>query len=380
MDIRKIRFYHLQKQNLIQKASASTYPELLKKHLGLHSTDYLTSYFSLWARIEGFDPAKLFDDLNQTQAFRIRAFRGTLFVVHRENLKIILEALEYFLAGRRKEAQQLAGKVGLNLETAGKKVTELLEKHSELTTSEIKKALPDDIKGEVLTLLMRHLEFNTILIRTTQRYLTDPVIKYALTRSYLPEINLNEINPDQALEEISFRYIQQFGPVCLDDLAWWLPISKTLAKNILLRLKTKLATFQFLGRDYFMEQADYSEFQGYEMPENHDPLIHFLPYEDHFPKAYRIRDWYISDEVTPAVFHVGKIDYGQLRPSVWLNGEIIGRWELEWLDKKSSAEIKIFEMDQKILANADIMRLIQRECDNLANFVNERLIPLMRKN
>lgn len=165
-DIRKIRFYHLQKQNLIQKASASSYPELLKKHLGLHSTDYLTPYFSLWARIENFDPARLFKDLNQKQAFRIRAFRGTLFVVHEENLKIILEALEYFLAGRRKEAQQLAGKVGLDLESAQQTVTELLKKHPELTTSEIKKALPGDIKGEVLTLLMRHLEFNAIIIRT----------------------------------------------------------------------------------------------------------------------------------------------------------------------------------------------------------------------
>ncbi len=379
-DIRKIRFYHLQKQNLIQKASANSYPGLLKKHLGLHSTDYLTPYFSLWARIENFDPARLFKDLNQKQAFRIRAFRGTLFVVHEENLKIILEALEYFLAGRRKEAQQLAGKVGLDLESAQQTVTELLKKHSELTTSEIKKALPGDIKGEVLTLLMRHLEFNAIIIRTTQRYLTDPVIKYALTSSYLPDLNLNEINPELALDEISFRYIQQFGPVCLDDLAWWLPVSKTQAKNILLRLKTKLATFQLPGRDYFMEETDYHEFQSCEMPENTEPLIHLLPYEDHFPKAYRVRDWYISSDVTPSVFHVGKIDYGPLRPSIWLNGEIIGRWEVEWLDQKSSAGIKIFEMEQKISANDDLMRLIRRECDKLADFINVRLTPLMRKN
>ncbi len=116
----------------------SSYPELIKKHLGLHSTDYLTPYFSLWARIENFDPAQLFDDLNQKQAFRIWAFRGTLFVVHQENLKIVLGAIEYFLAGRRKEALNLAGKIGLNLDAAAQKVTELFEKNFELATGEIK--------------------------------------------------------------------------------------------------------------------------------------------------------------------------------------------------------------------------------------------------
>lgn len=56
MDFEKIRFYQLHKQNLLTKADPGEYQKLMIDHIALHSTDYLTPYFSLWARVKEFDP------------------------------------------------------------------------------------------------------------------------------------------------------------------------------------------------------------------------------------------------------------------------------------------------------------------------------------
>ena len=86
--IKKVRLFQLQKQHFLHKSSIKDYLTIVKENIGLHSTDYLTPYLSLWARVENFDPQLLFDDLNKhREAVRLRAFRGTIFVVHRDNLE-----------------------------------------------------------------------------------------------------------------------------------------------------------------------------------------------------------------------------------------------------------------------------------------------------
>jgi len=64
MKSESICYYHLQKQSLLSKAKQNDFEEILKKHIGLHSTDYLTPYFSLWARVKKFDPADLFQAIS----------------------------------------------------------------------------------------------------------------------------------------------------------------------------------------------------------------------------------------------------------------------------------------------------------------------------
>jgi hypothetical protein len=67
MDVRLVRLYQLTKQNLAVKAAAGSYRRLLRDHLGLHSTDYLTPYLSLQARVRDFEPRALFNALNRNR-------------------------------------------------------------------------------------------------------------------------------------------------------------------------------------------------------------------------------------------------------------------------------------------------------------------------
>ena len=112
-----------------------------------------------------------------------------------------------------------------------------------------------------------------------------------------------------------------------------------------------------------------------------------------FPKAYIQREWYLDDDLKRRVYpesakyywppenpfmppakHKGMSQAGEIRPSVWVDGKIVGRWEIE--NKKDSYSIKygIYrELDK------DVHKIIQQKRDNLEDFINIRLKPISGK-
>ncbi|MHA2366071.1 MAG: hypothetical protein ACXAC7_19080 [Candidatus Hodarchaeales archaeon] len=62
---------------------------------------------------------------------------------------------------------------------------------------------------------------------------------------------------------------------------------------------------------------------------------------------------------------------GEIRPSIWLNNEIIGRWELE----KKNKEYKIvYELYKTI--NSELNNMINTKKKKLEDFVNTKLAPI----
>ena len=373
--IQKIRLYQLFKQNLLEPVRQG-YSQVMKDQIALHSTDYLTPYLSLWCRVENFEPALLLNDLNSRQAWRLRAFRGTVFVIPRENAADIRSASQIFLAPRLEEAKKMLQKSRLEIEQLSKKVISLIRKNGPLIAAELRKGLSIQIPNELFTVILRSLEFKGILIRASQKHLTDRLIQYDLTPTVLTDTYKD---PIESLENIFFKYLKKFGPVCREDVCWWFPLPKSTVKKLYEKFREKLLAFQWKGQEYLMEKKDYQQLLSYQPKSERAPLIHFLPYEDHFPKAYHIRNWFISSDTLPLVYQVRKIEHGQLRPTIWLNGEIIGRWEMNWRDKaKSATRVSIEAISSKIKTTKVITRLIEQQRSELENFVNEKLIPLMK--
>jgi len=380
MELAKIRFYQLQKQNLIVKAQPNDYSALFKKHIGLHSTDYLTPYLSLWARIENFNPLFLFDDLNtHRQALRLRAFRGTVFVVHKDNLNTVLSSSQIFLSHRMEEITKFGLKTGIDFKAIEEDFISILSGNRLMTLSEIKKELRDKYKNDHLQIAIRYLDLNRITTRTRQKHITDRLTNYGLLNEWMPDLTHDKTHAEKALEDLVLKYIMIFGPVCLDDLCWWFPVKKTPAKKILENLKEKLTFFSFNEKEYFIENNDYKRLMDFTIPDEKEPVVNFLPYEDHYPKAYTIRNWYLPEETLPLVYQVRKIEHGQIRPTIWLNGEIIGRWELDWIEKtKTAMKVEIVALNEKQPIPARIMDLIEKQRKNLEDFINEKLVLLMR--
>lgn len=381
MDVIKLRLYQLHKQNLIQKEDLNRYGRILKEHIGLHSTDFLTPYLSLWARVEDFEPRLLFDDLNEPwTALKVRAFRGTIFVIHKENLSVFYNAAKIFLSSIVKAHEKFLSKEGVDYHAVEREVVTVLSNKNQLTMNELKKRLSNNLINKSFNYALRYLEFKGVVFRTHHRYIMDKVIRYGLLEEWFPKVVSDEIEAEDALKILVLKYITQFGPVSFDDLSWWFPLNKSLARKMLERLSEHLVSIDFNNDRYFMEQDDYHKFKDFVLPDSQWPVIHFIPYEDHFPKAYSIRNWFLSDEVAPLVQKKGTIYLGQLFPSIWLNGEIIGGWEMNWVDKdKATMKVEITGIHQKAHLDATIIQIIERKRIELENFVNEKLVPLIKQ-
>ncbi|NHJ33111.1 MAG: winged helix DNA-binding domain-containing protein [Asgard group archaeon] len=384
MNNKIIQNYHLQKQSLLTKTKKQDFEEILKSHIGLHSTDYLTPYFSLWARVENFEPVSLFQAISENKtAIRMRAFRRTVFVVHRNNLETIIGSMIHFLDKHKQNNIKHMIKMGMkegSYENMRNDLIKLLKNKSPLTTSQIKKELASKWTGEWIKSSLHLLEFEGMIARIGQRYITDKTIKYGLFDDYFPELRREMFDPEKSMQLLFRKYIQQYGPITADDFSWWLPLTKTQTKKIIESMYENLEEFTLNSNQYFMLKDDYEILKNLE-PKIESPIVNFLPYEDHFPKAYTIRNWHLSDDIVQKLYKVGRMDWGQIRPSIWVNGEIKGRWEIEFVDdKKTEMKVEIVHLEKEISQSKEFMKLIDEQIDDLEFFANDKLIPLMKKN
>ncbi|MHA1186994.1 MAG: hypothetical protein ACTSSK_09005 [Candidatus Heimdallarchaeota archaeon] len=128
-----------------------------------------------------------------------------------------------------------------------------------------------------------------------------------------------------------------------------------------------------------MTKKDHRDYESFDFSLD-EPIINFLPYEDHFPKAFTIRNWFISEELAEKLTDKGTINMGQIRPSIWINGEIKGRWEINWLDdKKTKLEIQLTYLSDDVIKTPNIMKLVENERITLEAFYNAQLIPVMKR-
>ena len=159
---------------------------------------------------------------------------------------------------------------------------------------------------------------------------------------------------------------------------WWPNLLTAL--DSLARLGDKIRSITLDGRSLLVEEQDYRKLRRLEpRPEGAVPVVNFLPYEDHFPKAFIGREWFLPEEALELVTKKGTIYSGQIFPSVWVNGEVAGGWELIWKDKKkSAAEIKVTGLISRWGENKSAAPLVEEKRRDLEEFVNGQIIPLMR--
>ncbi len=376
MDARRLRLYRWAKQNLLTRAPARGYRRVLKDNLGLHSTDYLTPYLSLRARVQDFEPRLLFDDLNRTRtAVRLRAFRGTVFVVHRDNLTLILAGLRQSHSAIRAAIEKLGRRSGQDFPALERRVRRLLSGRKLLPAAVLNKDLRTVSNRDVAPFFLRYLEFGGVLVRVGQDHAEDRTGPYGLLKDWFPKVVLEDMDPEASTRELALAYIRKFGPVCLDDLCWWLPLPKTAGRKIVHDLRDRLAFFDLDGREYMMAGDEFRRFIKFE-PGDGPPLVRLLPYEDHFPKAYIKRDGFLSPEAADLLMGKGTTELGQIRPSIWLDGEVIGRWEIERPAKGGQARVVIKGLVKRSPCSKDIRTGIEEERKSIEIFLNRKFLPL----
>ena len=386
--IEQLRWNQLRKQNFFNEKSLSFY-EIAKSQLGLHSTDYWTPYLSAWARIGDYDAHEVFKSLNSGKhLLRTHAFRLTVHVIHQNNFPMIIRAVGSRLYKYYKRHPGLKTHSKKQINKLIKRLVSLLE-HKPLRMREIKQELPE--LGDLTSAILNLATAEGKVIRATTPHAKSTLSSYVATNTWLPDFKMDDLTEKEAIIRLFLQYIDAFGPVTINDFSWWLPFSKSETKNNLEVLSESVIEYEIDGNSHYMTANDYEVASSLDQPSDH--LVWFLPYEDHFPKAFILRQFFIDNETEekllpksirhywppdmippPQKEYRGPIAAGQIRPSIWLDGRIIGRWEME--EKNDQFQI-VRNIYRKV--SGEIIEIINKQQDDLEEFINKRLVPISKK-
>ncbi len=382
----QMHWNQLRKQFLLDEKVAN-YKDIAKYQLGLHSTDYWTPYLSTWTRLGDFDAKDMFESLdNGKDLVRTHAFRTTVHVMHIENLSMIISATgpSLFKAFRKDKYRKVDILSDREIEKMLISVKDAL-REKPLTTSELKKVVPDvgDHVRSALIMLMARGE----VVRAKAPHARSNLTSYALLENWVDGFKLETIDEGVALADLIRMHIERFGPVSIDDIAWWLRLSKTSVKSAISKIEENVVKVTIETGEGFMENSDYEAASTLEKPK--EDLVWFMPYEDHFLKALINRSKFIDDEIEPKLFPSYRTHFwpsnpdapkvepskglratGEVRPSIWLNGKVVGRWEIDDEDQKKIVTSVYRKVSKQQLTHIEQVRR------DLEEFVNKRLVPI----
>src|SRR2546425_12622632 len=114
---------------------------------GLHATSSITPYLSLFNRIGGFSPEDLNLELGLKRLQRVRAMRGTLFLVSREKFPVIVTATRVSddVIQRKLVRWHISNQ---EFQTVSKAILSTLVGHAK-TTIEIKRDIPSKLSRTI---------------------------------------------------------------------------------------------------------------------------------------------------------------------------------------------------------------------------------------
>lgn len=386
----QIRWNHLRKQLSLDGKSKDFYG-VVKAQIGLHSTDYWTPYLSVWARIGDYDARDVFSSLNSgRRVVRVNTFRGTVHVVHLENLPLVIRATGPRLGRWVRKHPFLKKHSDSEIEEMLADVLDALEDQP-LRMRELKKARPHIAEG--MRWLIFLLAARGLVVRATAPHARSTQTAYARLDKWSPRVKVQDIPEDEAIGMLLQIYVEAFGPVSVNDFAWWLPWTKTKTRKAMETAKG-IVSCEISGSTHYISDKDLEVISSLEAPA--DPVIWFLPYEDHLPKAFIERSWFLDEECQQrlfprsAAFHwpegsetkrampdtggTGVNQSGEIRPSIWLNGRIIGRWEFGERDKRYFVVYDLYED-----IPAKFKPVVEEKHLQFEEFVNERLLPISQK-
>lgn len=383
--VEQLRLYQLKKQFLIGTEHTNFF-ELTRKQLGLHSTDYWTPYLSAWARIGDYDAEKIFNSLNTgKQLVRVSVFRGTTYVVHVDNLDMILGATGPLSEENTRKHPDLKKMKDKEIEDSIESLISILGENP-ISTNEIKQLVPD--VGKILRPIMRIAMARGLMVRASASHARSNRTNYASLQKWISKPKFKPLPQEKALPHLVKSYIDTFGPVTLDDITWWLGLKKTYVKSLIVEIAKGVIEEELDGKKYYLTQHDLESAASIEPDE--ESFISFLPYEDHFPKGFTDRSLWIDEDAQKILFprlsefywppsldpppkgpHKGMFRQGEIRPSIWLNGKVVGRWEMEQEKKEFRVVYGLFGKVTK-----SEKQLIAEKKEQLEAFINNRLVPI----
>ena len=315
---------------------------------GLHATSSITPYLSLSNRIDGFSPEDLNRELDLKRLQRVRAMRGTLFLVSREMFPVVATATRASDDGiqRKLVKWHISNQ---EYQAVSKAILSTLAGHAK-TTAEIKRDIPSKLSRTITMKMGRRVlkrtnvdeVLNLLVVQGRLQSQAEPLvwkdvkwdgyglrffsavrkITYSPTQTGTDDI----LDTNSARTKLVEFYIKRYGPVAIDDIAWWMDLPRTAVANIVESISAKLAKIRIKGlrQEFLLHREDLNTLQS---RDREDSSVHFLSYEDPYTKGFKLKQRLIDRNFERIAYPMG----GAL-PTLLVDGRIVGTWSITIAD------------------------------------------------
>lgn len=305
----------------------------------LHGTDHRTPYLSLLARCDDLTIADLDRAwLVERRLDRRAAMRGTLHLVPATRLPDIVSTFGPPSAAEHRPLR-LAGIAAGEAERLAHAVEAVLGRDGRLSVNELKRALPDGLRARAAEKSASGLSVLAVVVR----WLTDagrlavtaaPVLDGSPTSGWRRAPQLYEplhrafgpLGPREQPEadaRLASWYFEAHGPAAFEDWAWWAGIGRRRSAAAFEAVRGGLVGVAVEGwpQPVYATPATLEDDVAGTAPEG--PSVRLLPYEDSAIKAYRATRSRFFD---PGVAETVHTRFGEILPSVLVDGHIAGTW------------------------------------------------------
>lgn len=285
--------------------------------VGLHNTSPVGPYLSLRARLPGFSRADLdalrWDSWNLA---RFRAMRLTMFVLPHDLLEIAAAATRHLsdsLAARwlresglsQREFDRLAAAVDAALA------------QGPLTVRGLRRALDVPQAVDLPGVVGRMCDVGRTVGGAPPRSWRSSVREYHRWEDVLPSVDLHRWDEDAAIGELAHRYISSYGPATVDDISWWMGITKGRCRATLASLDVQeVAVDGWPGPLYRVPGPDIDGDLGSD--------VIALPLLDPYVQGYRDRARFLDPARHGFVYDGG----GNATATLVHRGRIFGVWQV----------------------------------------------------
>jgi hypothetical protein len=312
--------------------------------IALHATDPASVYLSVLARSAASTLADVAEAMyGRRSLVRWMAMRRTLFVFGREDIPMIQAAVSTPLAAvlrtrlisqlrRNGTEPSINGDVESWLDDLASRVEHALNKHgtatgAQLSTDEpqLKTSIlvraPSDRPQNVTTSLLTLMSAEGRLVRGTPvGAWTSRLHRWEPIGRWWPD-GLPTHDIGQAQQALAHRWLTRFGPATVEDLQWWAGWNKTTVRRALGTLP--VAEIDLHGQPGITLRERHDEIVDGTADDADRQIASLLPALDPTPMGWKHREWLFGID-HQAVFDRA----GNIGPTVWWNGEIIGSWAI----------------------------------------------------
>lgn len=321
----------------------------------VQAQDFGMSKLAISSRLKNSNEEKINTSLDNAEILRTHLLRPTWHLVSADNIYWILNLsaprLKRILKNRLKDLEIskfvliksfkiLERNLDGNKSLSRKKIVELF-KEEKIKTNE----------NRASHILMQAELNGLICSGTTNKNDTT----YALLEERVPI--KNNFSKEESLSKLALKYFQSHSPAAICDFVWWSGLTIKDAQIALNSIKSDLNCEKIEGKELWFTDT-------FKFISHVNNSIFLLPAYDEFIISYKDRSASISNEKYRKAISIN----GLFRPTIVVNGKVIGIWKRKIEKDNNLIEIELFENQNK-----SIKSKIKNEAKKLKSFYNKNL-------